>query len=47
MELAIDDFGTWHSSLGRLRDYDFDELKIDRSFIKTSMPAAPRWSPRR
>lgn len=31
--LSIDDFGTGHSSLGRLREYDFDELKIDRRFV--------------
>ena len=31
--LSIDDFGTGHSSLGRLRQYDFDELKIDRQFV--------------
>ena len=31
--LAIDDFGTGHSSLVRLRDYEFDELKIDRRFV--------------
>lgn len=30
--LSIDDFGTGHSSLAQLRDFPFDELKIDRSF---------------
>jgi diguanylate cyclase (GGDEF)-like protein len=39
--LAIDDFGTGHSSLGRLRDYDFDELKIDRSFVNDLDAGSP------
>ena len=30
--LSIDDFGTGHSSLAQLRDFPFDELKIDRGF---------------
>lgn len=30
--LSIDDFGTGHSSLAQLRDYPFEELKIDRNF---------------
>jgi EAL domain-containing protein (putative c-di-GMP-specific phosphodiesterase class I) len=32
--ISIDDFGTGHTSLGRLKALAADELKIDRSFIR-------------
>lgn len=33
--IAIDDFGTGSSTFERLRDIDFDRIKIDQSFVKS------------
>jgi EAL domain-containing protein (putative c-di-GMP-specific phosphodiesterase class I) len=37
VQLSIDDFGTGHSSLARLKAYPVNRLKVDRSFIQNLM----------
>lgn len=41
VRLALDDFGAGHASLGYLRDFPFDKIKIDRDLIARA-PACRR-----
>jgi len=41
VRVSLDDFGTGQSSLGRLREFKFDKLKIDRAFISSLLNDRP------
>src|SRR5690606_35152219 len=41
IRISLDDFGTGQSSLGRLREFHFDKLKIERAFVSSILDDRP------
>lgn len=41
IRIALDDFGTGQSSLGRLREFRFDKIKIDKGFVAAMVEDRP------
>lgn len=41
IRVSLDDFRTGQSSLGRLREFHFDKLKIDRAFVASILDDRP------
>ena len=44
VKIAMDDFGTGYSSFTHLRDFELDQIKIDRSFINVSQTDHKAWA---